>query len=77
MNASKFIATISGKALKALAAGAASIVATAAVEKLLAKGDEVADPIEMKPEEEPDVEVVDDEVQTDQTEETVEEVNED
>lgn len=74
MNASKFIAAISGKALKALAAGAASIVATAAVEKLLAKGDDAADPIEMKPKEEPDVEAVDDEVQV---EETVEEVNED
>lgn len=74
MNASKFIATISGKALKALAAGAASIVATAAVEKLLTKGDDVADPIEMKPDEEPDVGVVDDKVQT---EEMVEEVNED
>ena len=74
MNMSKFIAAISGKALKALAAGAASIVATAAVDKLLAKDDDAADPtIEMRPKEEPDVEVVDDEVQTD---ETVEEANE-
>ena len=74
MNASKFIATISGKALKALAAGAASIVATAAVEKLLAKDDDVADPIELKPEKEPDVEMVDDDEVL--TEEMVEEVNE-
>lgn len=73
MNASKFIATLSGKALKALAAGAASIVATAAVEKLLAKGDDIADPIEMRPEKEPDVEADDQEVQP---EEMVEEVNE-
>lgn len=73
MDMSKFIANISSKALKALAAGAASIFATAVVDKLLlAKNDEVADPIEMKPER-PDV-GVDDEVQT---EETVEEVNED
>ena len=73
MNMSKFIAAISGKALKALAAGAASIVATAAVEKLLAKDDGAADPIELKPEKEQDVEVVDNEVQT---EEIVEEGNE-
>lgn len=74
MDMSKFIAAISGKALKALVAGAASIVATAAVDKLLTKNDDVADPIELKPKE-PDVEVVDDEEV--QTEETVEEANED
>ncbi len=74
MNMSKFIAAISGKALKALAAGAASIVATAAVEKLLAKDDDAADPIELKPEKEPDVEVADD--KEIRTEVMTEEVNE-
>lgn len=72
MNASKFIAALSGKALKALVGGAASLFAVAVVDKLLTKDDDV-DPIELKPEKE-DVEVADDEVQT---EVVTEEVNED